>query len=140
MRLLPKDKKALLKAALGQIPANLAIVNAKVFNVFTGEILPAIVYVYDGFIAHVEYDDVDHVEDAKQIYDAQGQYLVPGLIDAHVHIESSMLTPVNFAKVVLPKGTMTVITDPHEIGNVFGARGIRYMHDCGMDVVENHIK
>lgn len=74
MRLLPKDKKALLKAALGQIPADLAIVNAKVFNVFTGEILPAIVYVYDGFIAHVEYDDVDHVEDAKQIYDAQGQY------------------------------------------------------------------
>lgn len=134
MRLLPKDKKALLKAALGQIPADLAIVNAKVFNVFTGEILPAIVYVYDGFIAHVEYDDVDHVEDAKQIYDAQGQYLVPGLLDAHVHIESSMLTPVNFAKVVLPKGTTTVITDPHEIGNVFGARGIRYMHDCGMDV------
>ena len=94
-------------------------------------IYPASVYVYDGFISHVEYKEPGREEQfAKEVVDGQGKYLIPGLIDAHEHIESSMMTPRNFAKAVIPKGTTTVITDPHEIGNVWGIEGVRYMHEA----------
>lgn len=133
MRVQYKDKKRLLQAALGTIPADLAIVNAKVVNVFTGEILPATVNIFEGFISHIDYTGKEEVN-ANEIYDAKGQYLVPGFIDSHIHIESTMQTPRNFAKSVIPWGTTTVITDPHEIANVWGIEGVRYMHDCSDDV------
>ena len=132
MKIQPKDKRQLLKAALGEINSDLAITNAQLVNVITGEIYPANVFVYDGMIAHVEYKDLSaDLDKADKIVDAKGKYLIPGLLDAHEHIESSMMTPRNFAKAVIPHGTTTVITDPHEIGNVYGLEGVRYMHDSG---------
>lgn len=132
MRIQAKNKKQLLKAALGEIESDLLITNVQLVNVITGEIYPANIYVYDGMIAHVEYKDVTaHLDLAKEVLDGQGKYLIPGLIDAHQHIESSMMTPRNFAKAVIPHGTTTVISDPHEIANVWGMEGVRYMHDSG---------
>ncbi|MGN1389131.1 MAG: adenine deaminase, partial [Bulleidia sp.] len=82
-----------------------------------------------------EYDHPGTIDvQVKEIVDCQGMYLIPGLIDAHMHIESTMLTPRNFAKAVLPKGTTTVVTDPHEIANVFGIDGVKYMHETSADL------
>ena len=135
MKLQPKDKKQLLKAALGEIPSDLLIKHVQLVNVITGEIYPANVFVYDGMIAHVEYKNLDaDLDKAATVVDGQGHYLIPGFLDAHEHIESSMMTPRNFAKAVLPHGTTTVITDPHEIANVWGMEGVRYMHDSGEDL------
>lgn len=72
-------------------------------------------------------------------YDAKGAYLTPGFIDSHIHIESTMMTPRYFSKAVIPHGTTTVITDPHEIGNVFGVRGVQYMHECSEDLPMRHL-
>jgi adenine deaminase len=128
-----QNKKMLLKAALGEINSDLAITNAKIVNMFNGEIYDGTVYVKDGYIAHIEYGQEETIK-ADQIVDANGQYLIPGLIDAHEHIESSMMVPRHFAKAVIPWGTTTVITDPHEIGNVWGVEGVKYMHDDADDL------
>ncbi|MCF0151590.1 MAG: adenine deaminase [Firmicutes bacterium] len=128
MKIQCNNKKHLLECALGKVPADLCIKNARVINVFTGEILLGNVFICDGFISHVEYENRFDV-DALEIYDAGGKYLAPGFIDAHIHIESSMLTPAEFARAVIPWGTTTVVTDPHEIANVWGTEGVRYMHD-----------
>ena len=131
MKLQPRDRKHLLRAALGEVRCDLLVKNARLVNVLTGEIYPANVFVDSGMIAHVEYRNLEaDLEKAEEVIDAGGAYLIPGFIDAHVHIESSMMTPRNFAKAVLPKGTTTVITDPHEIANVWGVEGVRYMHDA----------
>lgn len=134
MKLQPKNKKNLLKAALGKIDSDLVVANVQLVNVFTGEIYPADVYVYEGFVAHVETNNTGAPYKAKKVYDGKGKYLIPGLVDAHMHIESSMLTPRNFAKVVIPNGTTTIIHDPHEIGNVYGVEGVKYMHDSAADL------
>ena len=126
------NRKELIKAALGLVECDLAITNAQLLNVFTGEVYPATVFVYDGAIAHVEYRNLEEgLDKVKVVVDAEGKYLIPGLIDAHMHIESSMLTPRNFAKVSIPSGTTTIVMDPHEIGNVYGVEGVKYMHDSG---------
>ena len=129
-RLEPKDQRALLKVALGLEPADWILANVQLVNVLTGEIYPADIYVSQGFIAHIESTHIGQYGEARKVIDGQGRYLIPGLIDAHVHIESSMLTPRHFAETVLVHGTTTVITDPHEIANVFGVRGVRYMHEA----------
>ncbi len=135
LKIWPKNIRHLLQAARGQAESDLVLSNARIVNVFTGEILPGDVYVCDGFIAHVEYAHPGQIDaPVKQVVNCQGQYVIPGLIDAHMHIESTMLTPRNFCKAVLPKGTTTVITDPHEIGNVFGVEGVRYMHEASEDL------
>ena len=126
------NRKELIKAALGLVECDLAIKNAQLLNVFTGEVYPATVFVYDGAIAHVEYRNLEEgLDKVKNVVDAEGKYLIPGLIDAHMHVESSMLTPRNFAKVSIPSGTTTIVMDPHEIGNVYGVEGVKYMHDSG---------
>lgn len=128
-RLEPRNKKDLLKAALGEINADLAVTNCRLVNVFTGEIYPVVVFVKDGFIAHVETEELSGPYPADEIFDGEGRYLIPGLVDSHMHIESSMMVPRNFAKVVIPHGTTTIIHDPHELANVYGTEGVRYMHD-----------
>lgn len=133
MKIQAKNKSELMKASLGLIDSDLVITNIQLVNVITGEIYPAHVYVYDGMISHVETKNFEELK-AKEIYDGQGKYLIPGFIDAHIHIESSMMTPRNFAKAVIPCGTTTVITDPHEIANVCGKEGVYYMHDIGDDL------
>ena len=126
------NRKELIKAALGLVECDLAIKNAQLLNVFTGEVYPATVFVYDGAIAHVEYRNLEEgLDKVKNVVDAEGKYLIPGLIDAHMHVESSMLTPRNFAKISIPNGTTTIVMDPHEIGNVYGVEGVKYMHDSG---------
>lgn len=96
--------------------------NARVINVFNESVEKADVIVKDGIIAGIgEYDNSDN------IIDVDGAYLAPSFIDSHVHIESSMLTPQEFSKIVVPCGTTTVISDPHEIANVLGIDGIQFM-------------
>ena len=113
----------LLAAARGDRPADLVIKNARVANVFTMEYEDVDVAVCDGKIAGLEkgYEGVE-------TFDAEGAVLVPGMIDGHVHIESTMLTPSAFADAVAPHGTTTVMADPHEIANALGRAGVEYMH------------
>ena len=131
MKIEPKDKKKLLQAALGKINSDLLVKDVRLVNVLTGEIYPANVFVSAGMIAHVEYRDLKaDLDKADKVIDAKGAYLIPGFVDAHMHIESSMMTPRNFAKAVIPCGTTTVVTDPHEIANVWGLDGVRYMYEA----------
>lgn len=98
--------------------------NGTVVNVFTGELEQADVLIEDNKIIGVgEYSE----DDADNIEDVTGKYLCPGLIDGHIHIESTMLTPTELAKVCMPHGTTSIVADPHEITNVCGVSGIRYM-------------
>ncbi|PSW18811.1 adenine deaminase [Photobacterium sanctipauli] len=139
MRLNPKDMSALVAASMGRQPVELLLTNVQVVNLFTGEIHPGQVGVQDGFIAYVDMDPdnlnrEDIQRDALEVIDGQGRYLIPGFIDAHLHIESTMMTPQNFAKAVLPWGTTTVVTDPHEVGNVLGTDGVKYMAQASADM------
>jgi len=111
-----------LQIARGDEPAAMALRNGRVINIYTGEIAEA-----DVAIAGDTIVGVGAGYDASQEIDLGGRYVCPGLIDAHVHVESSMVTPPQFARAVVPRGTTTAITDPHEIANVTGAAGIRYM-------------
>ena len=132
MKILPSDKKGLIEAAIGKRLCDLVIKNANIVNVFTGEIYIGDIGIYDGFIAHISTSiDNKNTESikAKKYYDAEGDIVIPGLIDSHIHIESTLMTPKNFAREVIPYGTTTVVTDPHEIANVYGIRGVKYMHD-----------
>lgn len=136
MRKIPvPNRRTLLKAALGEIKADLAVKNAQYFNLFTGEIYPATVFIHQGFVVHVESDHLeDQLDNVTEMVDAKGATIIPGLIDAHMHIESTMLTPRNFAEAVIPHGTTSVVTDPHEVANVAGEEAVTYMHDAGLDL------
>ncbi|QHW29762.1 adenine deaminase [Paenibacillus rhizovicinus] len=113
-----------IRVAAKQEPADLVIRNGRIVNVFTGEMLTGDIAISGGVIAGIgSYE-------GKETVDAQGRYIVPGFIDGHVHIESSLLTPPQFARVLLLHGVTTVITDPHEIANVAGTTGIQYMLDA----------
>jgi adenine deaminase len=112
----------ILAVARGDEPADVLLTNARVVNVFTGEIQATSVALAGEYIAAAGDDYTGQTE-----IDLDGQVLVPGLIDTHVHIESSMVGPAQFARAVVPHGITTVVSDPHEIANVAGAAGIRYM-------------
>src|SRR5699024_9193923 len=102
-RIATPDRRELLKAALGTIKTDLAVKNAQYLNLFTGEKYPATIFIHHGFVVHVEDKDLEAgLDNVTEVVDAKGAYIVPGLIDAHVHIESSMLTPRNFAEAVIP--------------------------------------
>ena len=128
-KLKEKNQSRLIQAAMGKIPCDLTVKNVQYFNVFTGEIYPAEVDVLDGFVVRVrqvgEYSEMP----AKSVYDGQGRYLIPGYIDTHMHVESTMMIPENLSRAILPWGTTTICTDPHEIGNVMGVEGVRFMLD-----------
>ena len=112
-----------ISVASGKEPADTVVKNGRIIDVFNGEIIEGDIAIVDGYFAGVgQYD-------GKHIVDAQGRYVVPAFIDGHVHIESSLVTPSEFAKVLLPHGVTTVIADPHEIANVLGTAGIQYMLD-----------
>ncbi len=116
------DKRELLAVARGDLPADLVLQDARIVNVFTGELESGSVAIFGDRIAGVGAD-----YEGRDAVDLRGAFLLPGLIDAHVHIESSMVTPAEFARAVVPRGTTTVVSDPHEIANVHGLEGIRYM-------------
>jgi len=119
---------AFLDAASGRSRVDLQLLNAKLVNLYAGEIYPADVAVYGGkIVGFGRYA-------AAAVTDLQGAYLAPGLIDGHVHIESSLLTPSEFARAVVPRGTTTVIADPHEIVNVQGETGLEFMLAASQDL------
>jgi len=110
-----------LAAARGDIKADLLVKNAQVINVLSGEIYQENVAIYDGrFIGFGDYE-------AKSVVDAEGLYMAPGFIDGHIHFESTMLTLPEFARAVVQRGATAVVIDPHEIANVLGLDGIRYV-------------
>ncbi len=111
-----------LAIARGDEPADRILRNGRVVNVFTGEILVADVAMAGDTIVGVGPD-----YEGRNEIDLDGRYVCPGLIDGHVHIESSMVTPPQFARAVVPRGTTSIVADPHEIANVAGAAGVRYM-------------
>lgn len=116
----PPVTPELLAVARGDAPADLLLRNARIVNVFTREVLPGSVAVIGGRIASVGPD-----RDAREVVDLAGAHLAPGLIDAHMHVESTMLPPSEFITLALPHGTTGVVLDPHEIANVLGVPGVR---------------
>ena len=122
-----EERRELIKVAMGYSNATLKLENANLVNVFSGEIYLANIYIYKKYIADVVEIEKDSFKKADKIIDIQGKYLVPGFIDSHLHIESSHLTPYHFAEAIIPKGTTTIIADPHEICNALGEEGLNYM-------------
>ena len=119
----------IIKTAKGEEKADLVIKNAQIVNVLSEEIYKADVAIKDGIIAGIGSGYVGEKE-----IDAAGKYISPSFIDGHVHIESSMLLPSEFAKMVVPSGTTTVVADPHEISNVIGLHGISFMREASKDL------
>ncbi len=119
----------IITVAKGEKPGDLLLKNAKVVNVFTGEIEEADVVIVDKYIA-----GIGNYSEAKQVINLKHRYLIPGLMDAHLHLESTLLTPAAFAASVLPHGTTSVFIDPHEIANVLGINGINYLLKATEDV------
>ena len=119
----------IIKTAKGENKADLVIKNAQIVNVLSEEIYIADVAIKDGIIAGVGTGYIGEKE-----IDAKGKYLSPSFIDGHVHIESSMLLPSEFAKMVVPSGTTTVVADPHEISNIIGLHGISFMREASKEL------
>ena len=108
----------------------MVIKNIRITNVFSGDIHQADVAIANGIFVGVGkgYDN------ARQSYDAHGRYMCPGLIDGHIHVESTFLSPIEFCSAVALHGTSTVICDPHEIANVFGIAGLDYLLSSSMNL------
>ncbi len=120
----------LIAVAAGREPADCVIRGGKLVNVHSREVLDSWqVAIADGRFAYVGPDATHCIGENTEIIEAEGRYLIPGLCDAHMHIESGMLTPAEFARAVIPHGTTSMFTDPHEIANVLGLEGVRLMHD-----------
>ena len=120
----------LVEVAAGRAPADMVIRGGQWVNVHTREVLPGQdIAIADGRVACVLPDASANIGPETQVIEAEGRYMVPGLIDAHMHVESGMLTPAGFAAAVIPHGTTTIMHDPHEIANVMGLEGVRLMRD-----------
>lgn len=115
------DLTEIIMAARGEKKVDTLFINGNIVNVFSGEIYQANVAVHGGLIVGFG----DYV--ASQTIDLQGKFLCPGFMDGHMHLESSMVSPTEFARAVIPKGTTTIVCDPHEIANVKGIEGIKYI-------------
>ncbi|MGQ9781917.1 MAG: adenine deaminase [Nitrososphaeria archaeon] len=122
-----------IEAAMGKTPYDLAIANVQLVNVYTAEIYKADIGIMGNKIAYVGESGAYRL-DAKESMDARGFYAVPGLVDSHLHIESSMVIPTRFAEAVLPHGTTTVAIDPHEIANVIGKDGVKLMIESSRSI------
>ena len=117
-----------LAVARGDEPADLLIRGGRVLSVFTREWLETDVAVVDGFVAGLgDYE-------GRETLDASGRFVVPGFIDAHMHLESTKLLPDEFARLVLPFGTTAVVADPHEMANVLGTDGVHWLIDATDDL------
>ena len=120
----------LVAVAAGRAEADLVVRNGNWVNVHSREILPKHdIAISGGRFAYCGPDARHCIGDGTEVIDANGLYMVPGLCDGHMHIESGMLTPARFAQAVIPHGTTTMFVDPHEIANVLGLEGVRMMHD-----------
>jgi len=114
-------KQHIIDVAAGRVPADLVIKNASFVNVFSNQLRQGDIAITEGLFVGIG------AYEGRQVLDAAGKIIVPGFIDAHIHLESSLVCPSEFARAVLPHGTTTVVTDPHEIANVMGTEGIEYM-------------
>lgn len=123
--------KKLIQVATGQSEADLVVKNANIINIFTKEIITADIAIHSGYIAAI-----GSFSSQNEIY-VKDSFVCPGLIDAHMHFESSMALPLEFAKAVLPHGTTTVIADPHEIANTSGIKGIEFMLNLSENIPLN---
>ncbi len=121
--------KELISCARGEIPADIHILNGSLLNVLTREIYLADIAIYKDRITNVAEPGVLDPTNCKKVVDAQGKYISPGFIESHLHIESTMLPPSEFARLVVPHGTTTSIMDPHEIGNALGEKGLKLLLD-----------
>ena len=122
--------KDLVDVAMGRKAATMVIRNGRWVNVHSGEILPHTdVAIYHNRIAYVGEDAAHTIGQETEVVEANGRYLIPGLCDAHMHVESGMVTVTEFARAVIPHGTTSMFIDPHEIANVLGLPGVRLMHD-----------
>ena len=118
------DYRRLVRGALGEIPCDLILADTRLVNVHTGQVQENTnIGILGNKIAYIGEEQLS----ARSTIDAGGKYAIPGLIDTHVHIESSQVTPARFAEAVLPRGTTSVAIDPHEIANVMGSEGVRLM-------------
>ena len=129
-----EEIRADIEVASGRVPADLALRNGRFLDVFTGELFPGDMAVRDGRIIAIGPAGVYRGREER---DLNNHIVVPGLIDAHVHIESSMHGPVGFAGLTVPRGTTTVVADPHEIANVRGMDGIRWLLDASETVPQS---
>lgn len=120
------ELKNLIDCAAGRRRADLVIKNCRIVNVLSGEIYSGEVAIADGKIIGMGTTPYD----GEQVIDAGGKYLAPGFIDAHIHIESSYISPEQLGRIIVPCGTTSIVADPHEIANVCGLRGLRYMLDA----------
>ena len=139
-KLLPRAEAAtlLVDVAMGRKPADTVIKNGRWVNVHSGEIIPDTdIAITAGRFAYVGPDASHTVGEHTQIIDAGNRYLVPGFCDAHMHVESGMVTVTEFARAVIPHGTTSMFVDPHEIGNVLGLAGVKLMHDEAIDLPVN---
>ena len=118
------DKSRLISVARGDTPADIIFKNARIVNVFTGQIEKGSAAVAEGMIA-----GIGNYQSAEEIIDLNDRFLVPGFIDGHVHLESSMLSPAQYVRAVVPRGTSAIVTDLHEIANVSGINGMKYVVD-----------
>lgn len=125
--------KSVIKVARGLEKADVVLKNGKILNVFTEEFLSGDIAIVDDMIAGIG----DYLGERE--IDCSGKYIVPGFIDSHVHIESSMVTPLEYTKYIVKRGTTSIIADPHEIVNVCGARGMDYILDASENVPSNVI-
>jgi adenine deaminase len=120
----------LVDVATGRQPADLVVRNGRWVNVHSGEVIPATdIAIAGGRFAYCGPDASHTIGEGTQVVDAGGRYLVPGLCDGHMHVESGMVTVTEFARAVIPHGTTAMFIDPHEIANVLGLGGVRLMHD-----------
>lgn len=136
------NTRSLVDCAMGRSPADLLVRNGRWVCVQTGEVIPGMdIAVKDGKIAFVGADASHTIGPETQIIDAKDHYLVPGLLDAHMHVESGMLTVTEFVRTVLPHGTTGMFIDPHEIANVLGLRGVRLMVDeAGLQPIHVYVQ
>ena len=126
----PASLTRMIMAGQGREPADLVIKNIQLLDVITGAVTQTDIAIVEDRIVgtHASYQ-------GKTEIDGAGRFAVPGFIDTHLHIESSLVTPFEFDRCVLPHGVTTAICDPHEIANVLGAEGIRYFLDCAEQTV-----
>jgi adenine deaminase len=126
----PDVAARLVAVAAGRVPADVVIRGGQWVNVHTREILPGHdIAIAEGRFAAIAPDLTYAIGPDTEVIEADGRFMIPGLCDGHMHIESGMLTPAEFAAAVIPHGTTTMFTDPHEIANVLGLEGVRMMHD-----------
>ena len=125
-----KLTRSLVDVAMGRVPADMVILNGHWVSVQSGEIIPATdIAIKNGHIAYVGEDASHTIGKKTEVIDAMGRYLVPGLLDGHMHVESGMVTVTEFVRAVAVRGTTGMFIDPHEIANVFGLKGVKLMVD-----------